>query len=315
MYKTSGESRGFFHGISVRQHSDALCVKIYCAASASAVSSRAMEKERTGKSTCAPDFRLFLQQELVSRCQKNPNYSLRAFARALDVSSSALSGMLNGKRTITASSVEKLGRAIGLDPKEIGRYKILSREKKLGAGAELTSREEFQQITLDTYAIISDWYHYAILELINVRDFQPNVAWVSKSLGITKSEANIAVERLQRVGLLEITKIGKWLDKTSEGKATNIQGDLTSVASRKLQKQILELSLRSLEEIPSTELRNHTSLTLAINPEDIPLAKEKIKNFRRELAEMLESNRNPTEVYHVNVSLYPVTKISEGVKL
>lgn len=257
---------------------------------------------------------MYLQQELVSRCQKNPSYSLRAFARALDISSSALSGMLNGKRTITASSVEKLGKAIGLDPKEITRYKILARENKMGVGAEVTSQEEFQQITLDSYAIISDWYHYAILELIRVRDFQPDVAWIAKSLGITKSEANIAVERLQRVGLLEITQDGKWLDKTLEGKATNIQGDLTSVASRKLQKQILELSLRCLEEMPSTELRNHTSLTLAINPEDIPLAKEKIKNFRRELAEMLESNKNPTEVYHVNVSLYPVTQISKGEK-
>ena len=230
------------------------------------------------------------------------------------MSSSALSGMLNGKRSITVASIEKLGQAIGLNPKEINRYKILSRELKFGVELDSVPMDEFQQITLDSYAIISDWYHYAILELIRVRGFQPTTAWISKSLGITKSEANIAVERLQRVGLLDIAKDGRWIDKTLEGKATNISGDHTSSASRKLQKQILQMSLRALEEMPSTELRNHTSLTLAINPEDIPLAKEKIKNFRRELAEMLESNKNPTEVYHVNVSLYPVTKISTGGK-
>lgn len=260
------------------------------------------------------EFRLQLQQELVSRCQKNSRYSLRAFARALDVSSSALSAMLKGKRTITASSVEKLGKAIGLDPRDITRYKILAREKKTGIKTEPDSQEGFQQIALDTYAVISDWYHYAILELIRVRDFQPSTAWIGKSLGITRSEAYIAVERLQRVGLLEIKKDGRWVDKTVEGKATNIQDDLTSAASRKLQKQVLELSLRCLEEMPSTELRNHTSLTLAINPEDLPLAKEKIKKFRRELAEMLETNKNPTEVYHLSVSLYPVTRISQGGK-
>jgi uncharacterized protein (TIGR02147 family) len=222
--------------------------------------------------------------------------------------------MLNGKRAITVNSVERLGRAIGLSPKEISRYKILTREKNLGISLESTSSslDEFQQITLDSYAIISDWYHYAILELIRVRDFQPNIAWVAKSLGITKSEANIAVERLKRVGLLEITEKGQWKDQTAEGKATNIHGDFTSGAARKLQKQVLEMSLRALEEMPSTELRNHTSLTLAVHPEDLPLAKEKIKNFRRELAELLESNKNPTEVYHVNVSLYPVTKLSQG---
>ncbi len=271
-----------------------------------------MKELRAKQGSTPRDFRLYLQQELVGRCQKNPSYSLRAFARTLNVSSSALSAMLNGKRPITSTSVEKLGLALGLSPKEITRYKIITKEN-MGTGAE-SSAEEFQQITLDRFAIISDWYHYAILELIRVRDFEPSVAWISKSLGITKSEANIAVERLQRVGLLEITKDGKWIDRTAEGKATNIQGDLTSAASRKLQKQVLEMSLRCLEEMPSTDLRNHTSLTLAINPEDIPLAKEKIKVFRRELAEMLESNRNPTEVYHVNVSLYPVTKITQGGK-
>ncbi len=258
------------------------------------------------------DFRLRLQQELVSRCKKNPHYSLRAFARSINVSSSALSAMLNGKRPITTTSINKLGMAIGLEPKEISRYKVLSQQKKFNSTLESTGKSEFQQITLDTYAIISDWYHYAILELIRVKDFNPSVAWVAKSLGITKSEANIAVERLQRVGLLEITPRGRWVDTTADGLATNILDDLTSAASRKLQKQILEMSLRALEEMPTTELRSHTSLTLAIHPEDIPMAKEKIKQFRRELVEMFESNKRPTEVYHVNVSLYPITKISRA---
>ena len=182
---------------------------------------------------------MFLQQELIGRCQKNPNYSLRSFARALDVSSSALSAMLNGKRTITLSSIDRLGTAIGLEPKDINRYKLAARQNKFGLGAELASQEEFQQITLDTYAIISDWYHYAILELIRVKNFEPDVAWVCKSLGITKSEANIAIERLQRTGFLEITHSGKWIDKTSGGNATNIQANMTSAASRKLQKQTL----------------------------------------------------------------------------
>jgi len=251
---------------------------------------------------------------LIQRCQKNQSYSLRAFARSLNVSSSALSAMLNGKRTITPSSIEKLSLALGLGPKEIQRYKILSKVK--GANGEDVAQDDFQQITMDSFAIISDWYHYAILELIRVKGFKSDLTWVSRSLGITKSEVNIAVERLKRMGLLKITSEQKWIDESTlanQGKATNITGHLTSAAARKFQRQVLEKSIVAIEEIP-LDLRNHTSLTLAMNPEDIPLAVEKIKNFRRELAELIESNKNPTAVYNVAISLYPVTKFKSGDK-
>ncbi len=244
------------------------------------------------------DFRLYLQAELVRRCQRNPKYSLRAFSKTLKVSPSALSAMLRGKRPITTLMIQRFAEALNLGPAEQSNFIESIVTKK--------STRDYQQITLDSYAVISDWYHYAILELTKTTNFVPNVTWVSKALGISKTEANIAVERLERMGLLEIRK-GQWRDTSDEGNATNISGDLTSSASRKLQKQVLEMSLKALEE-ESIEVRNHTSMTMAIDPADLPLAKEKIKNFRRELTKLLEKTKQPKEVYHLNISLYPVSK-------
>jgi hypothetical protein len=48
--------------------------------------------------------------------------------------------------------------------------------------------------------MISDWYHFAILDLTRLDDFQPEPAWVSRKLGLTVSEVKIAVERLLRLG-------------------------------------------------------------------------------------------------------------------
>src|SRR4051794_28890210 len=107
------------------------------------------------------DFRLYLQAELVKRCRANPRYSLRSFARSLRVSPSALSAMLNGKRPVTATMKRRFAQALGLSPEEIARFEINSQHSAL--------REEykkFQQLTLDSYAVIADWYHYAILELL-----------------------------------------------------------------------------------------------------------------------------------------------------
>jgi len=249
------------------------------------------------------NFRMYLQQELVGRCRKNPRYSLRAFAKALAIGPSALSDMLNGKRNITKDMTQRLGLALGLSPSDLSEFN----ETKT-VDFDTPRSPDFQQLTLDTYAIISDWYHYAILELMKVKGFKTSSSWIAKALGISKSETNVAVERLIRVGLIRKAKDGKWLD-TSGGFSTNINENLTSAASKKLQKQTLELSVKALEEI-SVEIRNHTSMTMALNPKSLPEATEKIRRFRRSLTHFLENDGQPTEVYNLAISLYPLTQVN-----
>ncbi len=257
----------------------------------------------------AKDFRLLLQHELIERCRRNPKYSLRAFAKSLGIGPAALSDMLNNKRSITVSTIERLGLALGLNLDEIRSYQNGNADKNSSHSGQATL--DFQQLSLDTYSIISDWYHYAILELMKTKGFRNNASWISKTLGITKNESNAAVERLVRVGLIKINDEGQWID-TSGGFSTNIvDSKLSSAASKKLQKQILAMSIKALEQL-SPEERNHTSMTMAANPKDLPEAIERIKKFRRDLCEFLERDGNVTQVYQLGISLYPVTKISDG---
>lgn len=246
------------------------------------------------------DFRTRLKDELIARCRKNPKYSLRAFAKALGIVPSALSDMLNGRRTITNKSIERLGLSLGLSLKEIAQF-----QKESADGGNKAAR--FQQITFDTFALISDWYHFAILELIKIENFMPTNQRIAQALGITKSEANIAIERLMRLNLVRIDSKGRWVD-VSEGFTTSIKPGLTSSAARNLQKQILEQAIAAIEEVP-IERRNHTSMTMAIDPADVAEASEKIKKFRRQLCKFLERNGRPKEVYQLAISLFPVSQV------
>jgi uncharacterized protein (TIGR02147 family) len=255
------------------------------------------------------DFKSLLQEELLKRCRKNTSYSLRSFAKYLGIGHSALTEMLNGKRSITKKSMEKLGLILGLSIDELNEYQNASTSSPT---QEECSQASYQQLTIDQFAIMSDWYHYAILELIKVKEFPHSTSDFSRALGITKSEANIAVERMLRIGLLEIKENGSF-EEINNGFATNISGNLTSAGSKKLQKQILEQSVEALMTLP-IEVRNHTSMTMAIDPRLIPEAIERIKKFRRELSEFLETSASPTEVYQMSLSLFPVTQISNNLE-
>lgn len=53
-------------------------------------------------------LRTILQNELARRRQVNPRYSLRAFARSVEIEHSTLSQLLRGKRTMTWKSIRQI---------------------------------------------------------------------------------------------------------------------------------------------------------------------------------------------------------------
>ena len=253
------------------------------------------------------DFRYTLQNELIERCKRNPKYSLRAFARTLAIEPSALSKILKAKRMITPTMLSRLGIKLGLGPKEIELYKKRLGIKKMKSSVR--TEKEYKQLTVDTFHIISDWYHYAILELTTVKDFVPSPPWISKALGLTVSEVNIAVDRLKRLEFLQVEEDGSWKD--CSGEITTVGNDFTAAAFRKLQSQVLTMGQAALEEVP-LETRDQTSMTMAIDTQKMPEAKKLIQDFRRELCAFLQATSERDEVYQLGISLYPLTKPRKG---
>jgi uncharacterized protein (TIGR02147 family) len=265
-------------------------------------------------------FRLFLQSELLRRCEKNPAYSVRAFARALGCDISTLSKILSGKRTVGRLAIERMGARLGLGPTQIQQFAHQSpsrenvvqtptRRKRMGTGAEVDPN--YQQLTIDSFKIISDWYHFAILELVHIEHFKPDTKWIAKTLGLRVAEVSAATERLIRIGFLKIDENGQWTD-LSGGKTTTIGNRFTHSALKNLQKRILEKAIDALEDTPF-ELRDQSAITIAMNSSRMPEAKEKIKAFRRELAGFVR--QGPLDsVYQISVSLYPLTQTTTTPK-
>ena len=175
--------------------------------------------------------------------------------------------------------------------------------KRLRDFSEAESDSAARPVGLDEFRIIADWYHYAILELTFSKGFKPDPRWVAKELNISITEAKLAIERMLELDLLE-RKNGT-LKKTDWNLDTKDKSK-TSAFHRRRQKQILEKSIASLEQDPIEE-RNHSSVTVCIDPKNIPTAKAKIQKFMWELAASLVEG-TPGRVYELTVNLFPIQK-------
>ncbi len=245
--------------------------------------------------------RQLLQKEFTTRCEKNPSYSLRSFAKSLGISHTVLSLVMSAKRPLSKGACEKVSERLNLGPVE--RQKLLTLQNAKSKKPIKAAAFEFQKVDLATFELISNWIHYAILSLLEVEGSEFEPKWLASRLGANEMQVRIAMDCLKELGLVKETK-GKW---KQTGKAIKVENNVSTVGTKKFQKQLLEKAIESLENDP-IEVRDFSSMTLAMDPKDIPYAKERIRQFRRELTAELEVKGKPREVYNLTVQIYPVTK-------
>lgn len=252
------------------------------------------------------DPRYFLADELAKRCKQNSRYSLRAFARSLNVTPSALSMYLSGKRTITARAAHLMARGLRLSPQETMQFV----RSCLGlTDVASPDADDFERMSLEIYEVISEWHYYAILSMTEIKGFTPRLSSIASRLGLSMVQVKVAAERLERLGLL--SRKGKTWKQT--GKPIKVENALSTSATRRFQRQILEKAIVSLENDPM-EVRDITSMTFAMDPALVPFALDEIRKFRRGLMKQLENRGNSTEVYNLAVQIYPVTRIQTKTK-
>jgi uncharacterized protein (TIGR02147 family) len=158
-------------------------------------------------------------------------------------------------------------------------------------------------MSLDSFALVSDWHHYAILSLLEIPGARSDARWIARRLGISEVEAKGAMERLMRMEIIEKVD-GRWRQAVGP---IRIGNNVPTAATKKFQKQLLLKAIESLENDPN-EIRDFSSMTIAMDSAQIPYARERIRAFRRQLAEELEAKGSPDRVYEVTMQVFPVSQ-------
>jgi uncharacterized protein (TIGR02147 family) len=222
----------------------------------------------------------------------------------MGVSPGELSEILRGKRGLSLKSALKIANALGLNPAEIKHLVELTQiEKSKRLGNDEFSLPEAsdthgEPLTLDVFHIVSDWTCFAILNLMDCEEFQPNSTWIAKRLAIAPAEARIAWERLERVGLVE-KKNGKWV--SARDMVLSPTG-IPSAAIRTYHRQILNKAIEALETHPVGE-RDITGIGFVVDPKHLPAIRKEISDFQdRMIAKYSRGKR--TEVYQLEVALF-----------
>ncbi len=252
------------------------------------------------------DLPALLRERFQAATARNHRYSLRSFAKQLGIDHSTLSQVMRSKRKLSPRALAAIGKRIGLSDEAIQVYaQILKRGTRSSRAPE---NIRSVSLDLDTFQLLSAWYHLAILELIQIKGFQTDSRWIAKTLGISVAEVNVALQRLLRLRLLEMREANRWLDKS--GDAEFRSAALTETASNQINQDVHRFIIEALERVPSGE-RFHSHMIVALDSTKLSRLKVLAEDFLSEMRSLAAEGERKDDVYQVEVSLFPVTTLKQ----
>jgi len=257
-----------------------------------------------------------LKQELSKRCSQNQKYSLRAFSRYLDLQPAQLSRVLNGKQNISSAAANLIAEKLFKLERDREYFISLvelatarrshAKERALQKIRKLAPSDSPVQLQLEVISVISDWYHFAILDLMALHDFNPTSINIASYLGISEIEVKFAVERLLKLGLLE--NVNGKLKKTHVKIAT--PNGIPSACLRKFHYQMLQKATESIET-QSVNQRYLRTKTMSIARNELPKYFKLVEDFFEQVGKLvtsIEAPRKKDALYQLNLQLFDLKK-------
>lgn len=264
------------------------------------------------------DYRAFLAAMVEHLRETEPRFSYRWFARRAGFSSpNFLKLVADGDRAMSADSIDRFARGLGLDERETRHFEALVRMGIASTDGErrrwyevlrdARRRSPVGRLAADAFDLYARWWVVVVRELVGLSGFREDTRWIARMLrpAIDRAQARDALGLLERLGLLrrEGGRLAQAERKISTG------GEVHSLAVRTFHRAMLEHAARALDTVPR-DRRSISALTVPLTAEQYAAVRARVDAFRRTLLEDLDEAgpEAAAAIYQVQFVLFPVTE-------
>ena len=276
----------------------------------------AAEKLKTPTVYEYSDYRQYLRDTYEFLKSTTQYFSYRYFSKKAGFKSpNILKLVIDGQRNLSQDACEKFSLALGHTPSEARFFSHLvefcqakTMEQKARSGRELMQTRAFQKIhqlhpaELKYYTY---WYYIPIREMVEIRDFKEDYEWMGQRLHprLSASKVRDAVENLLEMGFLERSKDGTL--KQAHGNLKT-SADVQSPFVVQYHRQMMELAKASIDTV-HRDNREISGTCITCSEQSVKKIKQRVREFRQEIMQLVEQDPNAKEVYQMNFQLFPLT--------
>lgn len=262
------------------------------------------------------NFRLFMR-DFYSERKDRSGFTWRDFAKAAGYSSPVfLKLVCDGKANLSEVGIERVAQAMGLVGIDLQYFRLLvvfnqskdSTEKKkiYKEMRTLASDNSVKLVGEEEYDYYETWRNPVIRELApKMKGATPAKMAEQFEFGVNTADVKKSLAQLQDLGLLKKDKDGNFVQESRS--ITTGSLDVTSLAIRDMHRQMGNLAVKALDEVPVNE-RDISGMTLGVSEIAYQKIVQEIADFRRRVGAIVMEDSGNERVYRMNVQLFPLTK-------
>jgi uncharacterized protein (TIGR02147 family) len=263
------------------------------------------------------DYRSYLREWFDEEKSRKSFMSYRYLSRRVDIDAGFLVHILQGTKHLAESAIPRVVKELQLDTTEGEYFRELVLFNRARGPRQI--KEHFQklcmmrdlqaqEISSRQYRYFLKWQYPALRVALLAFPFRAGdeaVLGARIDPALSTEDVKEGLETLLDLGLVT------WND---EGILEPINSFLTTgdrwkdIAVRQFQTQTLQLAQRSIEVHPP-EIREVSTLTLAIPAREIPALQEMVREFRQKILQWTASLDDSDAVMQINVASFPLTRI------
>jgi uncharacterized protein (TIGR02147 family) len=270
------------------------------------------------------DYRVFLQEHIAGRKMENQHYSVRSLALRLGCNAGFFNRVLKGSRNLSQQYILKLADLLRLNAKQKQYFELLvhfNQSKKqvekdhYFRQLDLFRSSKVKQTQIAQYALYSEWFYTVLRELINIIPCRDTSDETCKLLArhvdprLTVDQVRIALSTLSELGLLVRKPDGVFSVKE---RFITSGADIPQVVVNRVLMQFMDLAHFSLDRFSRQE-RSLSTLTFSVSEKGFGKIREKLDQYRREILAVVNDDKETLDrVYHLNLHLFPVSRLYRG---
>lgn len=253
-----------------------------------------------------------LQREFDKKKEKNLRYSLRVFARHLDIDHSTLSQIFSRKRGLSDKLAHKIASHMTLTHHD--KQKFLTsvdtcfaraKKKKAAAAEKMTQITKFNDTVVVLQAplnTINHWRYIAVYELVSNKR-ATTISQLVEILKLSIDQTSTIVSHLCELNILSYAE-GQLAATASSVQTLN---DIPAEAIVKYHASIAEKAAHSVATHPVLE-REFQNLVISFAKDQMPGAKQMIRDFMSEFSTKYYNENPNSEVYSLAVNFFSLER-------
>ncbi len=274
--------------------------------------------ELSNVSEAIADYRDVLLRHFELKRAKRASYSLRMFARDLELTPSNLSDVLKGRCGISAIVASRIAQILKMNTEEAIYFADLVESKHARSRADREAAlERVRKHTLnpfsrkakpETIPLFEKWYYVATLEFLTLKNGEPSVDAIADALGISTDEVHEALSRLLVSGA--IRREGERFVRTENYLFAD--SPVPSATIRSFHKQVLDLGKDAIDQ-QAIDQRKFLSTLFTFDSRRLAEAIAYLENLDQDFFTKFESKEDSDSVYAFSLQLFRVDEKQKGL--